>query len=219
MPSELPHLWPWRTRWTAVLAQAAMGEESGGHILGPTDTGAVMRVRSGMLGLSTIDYNTAGGGAAAVQAISAIWRGAGGEQAIKHGRSVHARLEYMRGEIVSTGGRPSEFDNAVSRVPCEHSAAHADQGRGHSKRREMEAGAGGPVISGALPAPTAAEMWATAARSKSTQRGGDEDDEPAAEEGESGRRQATRRVAWAARRASREVVKSAAAWRKWKDVK
>ena len=54
MPEELPHAWPWEHggAWTELLESTGRASDGGGSKLQATSLGAIMRVRSGQLGLS-----------------------------------------------------------------------------------------------------------------------------------------------------------------------
>ena len=74
-PQVVPGLWPWTTRWRAVLLSTSTGGGSGGHRGHATALGCVMRVRSGQLGHPS-DFDAAGEGDSML-ALADVWQRGG----------------------------------------------------------------------------------------------------------------------------------------------
>ena len=223
LPETRPELWPWRSCWRAVMAKAGWQRQRGGRRSRPTGVGAVMRVRSGQLGLPS--DCAAPGGADGIAAIAAVWRrgddgGAEGASVLA-GAAVADALAAMASAVqrAARATQQSEYHVAVAGAAEVVAAMRRDGAQLPSEAEWRRARA---VISGSLPQPSAAEMEATrAAATAATADHAGEGDADA--ERTSVTRRVVQRVADAAEAASTAACAAALAWRRqnrpvWRDV-
>ena len=202
--------WPWRTRWGEVMGIATAGAATGGALLRPSAVGAIMRVRSCMLGLGAHDYSEEKERTSA-EAVASVWRGGEtyGEEGRKLGKRAASALKAMRLAVgAAANGPASEYHAAVEQATQTVTAMRSDGGDVPAAERWLRARA---VLSGALPRPSAADYGASEAAARRAD--GDGDGDAAENEQEGVRTRVARRVAKAAREASTAVVEAAALWR------
>ena len=210
MPEELPHAWPWEHggAWTELLESTGRASDGGGSKLQATSLGAIMRVRSGQLGLGELDYKD-DAGRAAMEALAEVWRAPRGRQLA--GELVHS-LEMLYDIIERPeGGGSSAYKGAVKQA-LDVAAALTTAGNNLpsvEQWRRFRAAA-----SGALPAPTQRERAATRARMAATgyvpppTRGGRDGERLTAMQ------VAVREATNAARKAAKTITWTAIEWRK-----
>ena len=210
MPEELPHAWPWEHggAWTELLESTGRASDGGGSKLQATSLGAIMRVRSGQLGLGELDYKD-DAGRAAMEALAEVWRAPRGRQLA--GELVHS-LEMLYDIIERPeGGGSSAYKGAVKQA-LDVAAALTTAGKNLpsvEQWRRFRAAA-----SGALPAPTQRERAATRARMAATgyvpppTRGGRDGERLTAMQ------VAVREATNAARKAAKTITWTAIEWRK-----
>ena len=160
-PQVVPGLWPWATRWRAVLLSTSTGGGSGGHRGHATALGCVMRVRSGQLGHPS-DFDAAGEGDSML-ALADVWQQGGDDGAVTLRRLRNALHSIMT--AVASAGEPQSVETvsgavmqalavrrhtgpaaAVTHMPSVASAQQPRHSHRHRRRHR-------PVHTGVLPPP------------------------------------------------------------------
>ena len=123
---------------------ATAGAATGGALLRPSAVGAIMRVRSCMLGLEAHDYSEEKERKSA-EAVASVWRGGEtyGEEGRKLGKRAASALKAMRLAVgAAANGPASEYHAAVEQATQTVTAMRSDGGDVPAAERWLRARAG-----------------------------------------------------------------------------